>query len=166
LKDLGALKLSSVAEYGVRALLDLYEHFDGKPVLLADIAQRQKLSAKYMERIFLKMKNADLVGSQRGRHGGYTPLRDPASLTIRQVIEILSGPVEIVTCRSTTSSCHLLGVCAMTDVWHDVDGAINDLLGKVSFADLLARQSEMYRRIAESVASGDSASMAKALSGR
>jgi Rrf2 family iron-sulfur cluster assembly transcriptional regulator len=65
------VKLSTKGRYAVMALVDLASQTDGRPVALADIAERQEISLSYLEQLFAKLRRGGLVRSVRGPGGGY-----------------------------------------------------------------------------------------------
>ena len=93
------------AEYGVRLLVELGRHAApgaeggaGGPVSLKAIAAAEGLPLAYLERIVALLKKAGLVESTRGAHGGYRLTRDPASISMDEVIVALEGAVAPMTC--------------------------------------------------------------------
>ena len=71
------MKLSTKGRYAVMAMVDLAYHSSGKPVALADIADRQEISLSYLEQLFAKLRRGGLVNSVRGPGGGYLLAREP-----------------------------------------------------------------------------------------
>ena len=65
------MKLSTKGRYAVMALVDLAAHSKGKPLALAEIADRQEISLSYLEQLFAKLRRAGVVTSLRGPGGGY-----------------------------------------------------------------------------------------------
>ncbi|MFA5363442.1 MAG: Rrf2 family transcriptional regulator, partial [Candidatus Omnitrophota bacterium] len=74
------IKLSTKGRYGVRIMLDLALHFGQGAVFLKDIAQRQDISEKYLWQLIYSLKNAGLISSTRGAHGGYVLTKPPEKI--------------------------------------------------------------------------------------
>lgn len=74
------MRLSTVGRYALRVMVDLALHNGDGPVLCKEIAARQEVSAKYLSRLFLKLKRAGLVASVRGPGGGYVLARDATQI--------------------------------------------------------------------------------------
>ncbi len=93
------MKLSTRSEYACLALIDLAQHRDEGFVSTPLIAERQGVPRQYLEQILLILKRAGYVRSRRGTGGGYRLARDPASISMAEVIRLLDGalaPVESV----------------------------------------------------------------------
>ena len=65
------IKISTKGKYGTKLMLDLVLNYGNGPILLKDIAKRQEISEGYLEQIIPNLKNAGLLNSSRGAHGGY-----------------------------------------------------------------------------------------------
>ena len=79
------------AEYGVRLLVELGRQPSDSPVSLKAIAESEGLPLAYLERIVALLKRAELVESTRGAAGGYRLVRDPANLSLGEVVTIIEG---------------------------------------------------------------------------
>src|SRR5262245_38555121 len=95
--------LTRKSKYAIKALLMLAEE-DGKgPILVADLAERQRLPRKFLEAILGDLTRHGLLISKKGKGGGYTLRRDPKEITLGQVIRLLDGPLALVPCVSQTA---------------------------------------------------------------
>jgi Rrf2 family protein len=90
------MRISSKAEYGVLALVDLALHRDSGPTKIREIADRRNIPKKYLEQVLLDLKRGGIVGSNRGKNGGYYLDRDPEDITLMQVLEILEEQTSLV----------------------------------------------------------------------
>jgi Rrf2 family protein len=91
------VKISSKGDYGLRALVDLAQHYEaGAPVQVKDIARRQLIPEEYLGQLMVGLRRAGLVHSVRGAAGGYLLARPPAEITVAQVLETLEGPLAMV----------------------------------------------------------------------
>ncbi len=77
------MRVSTKGRYGLRAMVDLAEHEEGKAIPIREISERQNISEQYLEQLFATLRKAELVKSVRGAHGGYmlnheADLRDKA----------------------------------------------------------------------------------------
>ncbi|HSH70526.1 MAG TPA: Rrf2 family transcriptional regulator, partial [Deferrisomatales bacterium] len=75
------MKLTTKSRYGVRAIFDIAYHAGGLPAQIKDISDRQRISPRYLEQIFQKLKKAGILGSKRGPKGGYFLLKEPKEIT-------------------------------------------------------------------------------------
>lgn len=92
--------LAKGTRYALRSLLYLAEERDGAPIQLARIAKTQRVPRKYLELIMLELKRADLVRSFRGPKGGYQLARDPASISLGEIVRVMEGPIALIPCVS------------------------------------------------------------------
>jgi len=90
------VKISSKGVYGVMAMVDLAVHHNAGPVKIRTIAERQDLPKKYLEQVLLDLKRGGLVGSSRGKNGGYFLDRDPEGITLLEILDVLEEHVCLV----------------------------------------------------------------------
>ncbi len=134
--------LSQKAKYALRAVLLLAER-EGEMVLVAEIAERQKVPKKFLELILLELKKHGFLHSQRGKHGGYVLSRPAAEVTFGQVIRIADGPIAPLPCASSTAyrrcaDCPDEASCAIRMVMRQVRDATAAILDQTTFADVLS----------------------------
>ncbi|MDP2727214.1 MAG: Rrf2 family transcriptional regulator [Dehalococcoidia bacterium] len=131
------MKLSNKAEYAMRALLDLALHCDQDFVHTADIAGRTNIPVKFLEQILLALKASGVVGSRRGVGGGYYLARPPQAITVGDVVRILDGPMDPISCISSAAGrCSEQQACSIRSVWVEARDAMAHVLDRTSFADL------------------------------
>ena len=111
------MKLSTKGRYGVRLMLDLALHNGEGPVLLKDIARRQGISEKYLWNLINPLKTVGFVKSIRGAHGGYKLAKNPAEISLRDIMQVLEGPLCLVDCVEDPSACERSPSCITRDVW-------------------------------------------------
>lgn len=137
------MKISTKGRYGLRALVDLVLHQDGKPILLKDIAKRQKISRRYLERLFSHLKVAGILGSVRGASGGYLLMGDPEKITIYDILVALEGSMTPVDCAKNKKLCVKSGSCMAQVIWTDLTEKITSVLKERTLAEAAKMQAEM-----------------------
>jgi Rrf2 family transcriptional regulator, cysteine metabolism repressor len=133
------MKLTTKTRYGVRALLEIARRYGGPPVSLKEIAGRQSLSLKYLERLASNLQRAGLLTSVRGARGGYVLSRHPEQITLREVYEVLEGSGGFVDCTTEPPGCEIAGACVTRDVWARMYEASMQVLESITLADLVQR---------------------------
>ena len=136
------MKLSTKGRYAVMAMVDLTENSNGKPVALADIAQRQEISLSYLEQLFAKLRRGGLLRSVRGPGGGYLLAHDPTETRIADIILAVDEPIRATRCtpgqpfgcRSNKSR------CVTHDLWEELGNQIYLYLNSVTVADVVNRR--------------------------
>lgn len=89
------MKLSKKSRSGLRALIDLAVNSRTELVSLGSIAQRNDISAQYLEHVFSALRKAHIVKSMKGSQGGYFLERDPKEITVAQIVEALEGTYDL-----------------------------------------------------------------------
>lgn len=132
------MKLSTRGRYAVMAMADLAQNAKGKPVTLADIAERQEISLSYLEQLFAKMRKAKLVRSVRGPGGGYLLARLPGELRVADIILAVDEPIKATRCTpGSPHGCHShRGRCLTHDLWEELGNQIYLFLSAITLADV------------------------------
>jgi len=136
------VRLSTRTRYAARALAELAKVPPPGTARLQDLARSQDLSPKYLERIFNILRARGVLGAVRGLHGGYALARPPETITLREVCEILDGPVAPVDCVDCPESCPRTDICPTRDTWVEITQAIVGVLQRTTLRDLAERQNE------------------------
>ncbi len=136
------MKLSTRGRYGVRLMLDLALHYGEDNQLLKDIARRQEISEKYLWQLIKPLKVAKLISSARGAHGGYKLAKSPSEVTLREIVEVLEGPIAITECVENPGVCERSQTCATRDVWEEASKGISQLLESINLENMVERQKE------------------------
>ena len=92
--------LSQKTRYAIRAMQHLADHYGDGPVQLGEIAEAQKIPAKFLTTILSELGRSDLVESQRGRDGGYWLAAAPEEITYGDLVRLMRGSVALVPCAS------------------------------------------------------------------
>lgn len=136
----GAVHFSTRGEYGVRLMVELARHYGHGPVSLAEIADHEELPRPYLEQLVVSLRDAGLVSSTRGAHGGYALTRDPEEIRMGEVLRALEGPLAPMVCASEDPAhaavCGRSGFCTVNPLWIKVREALATTLDSVTLADL------------------------------
>jgi Rrf2 family cysteine metabolism transcriptional repressor len=154
---------SSKAEYGVRLMVELGRQSPEQPTSLKAIADAEGLPLAYLEQVVARLRRADLVMSARGAHGGYWLARDPAEITMYDVVGALEGPIAPMECfvhdqmerivcshmPKTGAEASGTGPCATKLLWTRVQGGIIRSLQTTTLAELVefSRRSEAQPQV-------------------
>lgn len=139
------MRISTRTRYGLRALADLARGYPDRPIPLAEVARRQRISVKYLEQVVAILKAAKLVKPIRGVNGGYVLAMPPAEISLREVFDTLEGPAVLVECVGDPGPCPLAEVCPTRETWFEMSRALFRILESTTVGDLLER-SEQKRR--------------------
>jgi len=143
--------LTRKSKYGIKALLALAEEEGRGPVLVAELADRQRLPKKFLEAILLELKRHGILHSKKGRGGGYLLSRSAGEITVGQVIRVLDGPLALTPCVSQTAyrkceECLDERSCGVRLAMKEVRDATARILDKTTLAGLNAQVGRIRRR--------------------
>ena len=137
--------ISKKTKYALSALIYLAkEHNKGQPVLISNLAKKERIPKKFLELILLDLKNHGFLQSKRGRSGGYLLGKEPGAITLGQIVRMFDGPLAPVSCVSQSAyrkceECVDEDCCGIRFVMKDVRDAIANILDKTTLADVLKR---------------------------
>jgi Rrf2 family cysteine metabolism transcriptional repressor len=134
------MKISTRGRYGTRALMEMACHYGEGPLSLREIAQRQKISLQYLERLMAPLAKGGLIHSIRGAKGGVWLAHPPQQIKLSVIVETMEGPIIPVDCIGDPDICNRSSACATRDVWTEVQHAIYKVLDGITLADLVERQ--------------------------
>ena len=124
----------------LRVLADLAEHSNGGYVPMTDVAERQELSLKYLEKLMPLLTNQKLVEGMHGRGGGYRLTRAPAAIRIGDILRLTEGSLAPVQClEGDRESCPRAADCRTLPMWEKFNALTNEFFDSVTLADLLSR---------------------------
>jgi len=127
-------RLSKRSDYGLIALRHLARHSD-ESVSARQIAARYHIPAELMAKVLQKLVRKGLLVSQQGTNGGYVLARDPASISIVEVVEALEGPIAITPCERG-SDCQQMQLCSVKDPLLKIKAKVVRVLGDTSIYEL------------------------------
>jgi len=142
--------LSRKARYALRALYALAGDESRRPVLIADLAEKERIPRKFLEAILLELRNAGILQSKKGKGGGYALARAPEQVTLGQVIRVVDGPLAPIPCVSERAyvrceECVSEDSCGTRMVMKEVRDAIAKILDGTTLADVRERAAKAGR---------------------
>jgi len=136
------MKLSTRTRYAVRAIIELAQNDNNKPLQLKIIAQRQDISVKYLEQLMAVLRSAGFVRSVRGSKGGYVLAKPPNMIKLNDVMHRLEGTIATVECVENENYCLRSADCAARYLWRKVEQAIEQALESITLQDLVNKANE------------------------
>ena len=135
------MKLTTKGRYAVMAMADLALFKDRGPTSLTDISIRQNISLAYLEQIFIKLKNKNLVKSVRGAKGGYVLEVSPDEIKISNIISAVDEEVRMLNCKKDSKKgCNHKSIkCITHNLWDKLDNHINGFFENVKLEELIKR---------------------------
>jgi len=109
-------------------------------VSVGRLAERQRISPKYLEQIMKPLKGVGLVQAVRGVHGGYALSRPPADISLEEVFAALGEAIVPMECLDQPGSCPMEDVCPTQSTWVEIRKSITNVLRETSIQDLADRR--------------------------
>ncbi len=131
------MRFSTKSEYGLRALITLAKHQKEQPYSLAKIAIEQKISLAYLERLFARLKKANLVQSEKGKKGGYSLVKPASKISVKEILTALEGNLAPYLCAGFGNLCKLDCDCSVKIVWQKLESAMNKTLEEIKLSQLI-----------------------------
>jgi len=130
------MRMSTKAQYAVRALVSLSLNGEGKPVSIKTISERENISLNYLEQLFVKLRRGEIVRSVRGPGGGYVLARPADEIRVDQIIDTVEETLVPVSCMENDGSCNCDSQCATQSVWVGLGDRIRSFLASMTLEDL------------------------------
>ena len=132
------MRITLESDYALRILTALAGH--SEVIDAATLSEQTSVTQRFTLKILHKLVGAGLVSSFKGVKGGYKLHDDPASITLRRVIELIDGPIVIVRCLESSESCSLNNdktACIYHHIFNKVSRNLADKLNKITIKDVL-----------------------------
>jgi Rrf2 family iron-sulfur cluster assembly transcriptional regulator len=140
------MKLTTKGRYAVQAMADiaaaqLRGGEAAPPVSLPDVAERQGISAGYLEQLFAKLRRAGLVDSVRGVAGGYRLARRADAIRVSEIVDAVDEEIQTTACGGSAAGCQGSGArCLTHDLWDELGRQIEIFLAAVTLEDIIEKR--------------------------
>jgi Rrf2 family transcriptional regulator, iron-sulfur cluster assembly transcription factor len=119
-------------DYALRAAVELAGRFSGEPVSTKEIADSQQIPYELACKLMQRLHKAGVVKSEMGPSGGFVLCKNPAKITVRQLVETIQGPVRLNNCKL----CRLSRCCNISPELASLQGKINEFLDGLTLKQL------------------------------
>jgi Rrf2 family protein len=133
---MGLMQIPRRVDYGLRAVIYLSDQQPGKCSSVTEIAKRQGVPKKFLEKIIQDLVRRGLIKSKRGAAGGYMLARPAEAISFCDVIEAIEGPISVNACLDHELGCDQIPRCTMIGVWTEVQRSITEVLSRTTIAAL------------------------------
>jgi len=131
----GMLKISEAANLAIHAMVYMLRAGDSSNVSVAEIAEALAVSKDHLGKVLQRLTRMGLVSSKRGPRGGFMLSREPAAVTLLEVIEAVDGPLPRSTCLLGRPICGESG-CILGSLMHDIQRQVTDYLSSTTLGDM------------------------------
>ena len=133
--------LSKKAKYGLKAMTVLAREYGNGPLLIGDIAKKERIPLKFLELILLELKKSGFVQSKKGKGGGYYLNRLPETISVGQLIRALDGPLALLPCVSQMAyercaECPDEETCGIRMIFKEVRDSTANILEAKTLAEM------------------------------
>lgn len=135
--------ITRATEYAIRAVLFLAKQPRGQIVLKKDICVTQGVTPAFLTKILQPLIKDGIVGSQRGVGGGFYLVRDPAEITLLDIIRAQEGPIYLNQCLTGEGACERDLFCPVHGAWGQIRESLTANLSSYTFAGLIQREEEI-----------------------
>lgn len=135
--------ISTRGRYALRVLIDLAENQSDGYIPMKDVAQRQNISLKYLERILPVLTKNNYIEGVRAKGGGYRLTRTPGEYRVGDILRLTEGDLAPVSCLECGAApCEREGECRTIGMWSRFHTMINDYFDGITIADLVRKAPE------------------------
>lgn len=131
------MKISTKGRYALRVMIDIAINSKGKYISLKDIAERQEISNKYLERIISLLNKAGYLETARGYTGGYKLAKEPKEYLVGDILRATEGDLTPIYCLTEEGECNRQNNCKTYSFWKGLDDVINEYIDSKTLEDLL-----------------------------
>ena len=132
------MKISTKGRYGLVIMLNLAKEYKNDNFIsLNDIANKENISLKYLEKIMTRFKGSDYFITSRGVSGGYKLKYEPSKYKIGDILRIAEGNIDVTECVKHGFNCPSKSTCKTYNVWNDLNNSINSFLDSKTLADYI-----------------------------
>jgi Rrf2 family protein len=140
------MRMSTKGHHATRIMLML-ARTPGRPVSKGEIGEAEGIPPGYVQQLMIRLTDAGLVRSHRGRAGGFTLSRPPEGISVQEVLHATEGAFELAPCIDLRQDCPRSKVCPAHVLWGKATAMINDLFEQTSIADLLHTGRRLEERV-------------------
>jgi len=130
------MRLTRAGEYAVRCMMYLSHKGEGVLVSKQEIAERADIPPHFLAKIAQDLARANMIEIKQGSKGGYSLLKDPAEISLLEVVEIMIGEIFLNDCVVRPASCKVSKSCSVHKVWEHARSQLRETLAGVSLAEL------------------------------
>ena len=132
------MMISTRGRYALRVMIDLAEHNDGSLVAMKEVAERQTISLKYLEKILPALVKSGLIEGVPGKGGGYRLSRTPQEYRVSEILRLTEGDLAPVACLDCGAEpCKRTAECRTLPMWIELNKTINRFFDGYTIADLM-----------------------------
>jgi Rrf2 family protein len=131
------MQITRQADYAIRAVLYVSKLSENERAATSQIAKEQKIPPSFLAKIISQLSIAGLLQTSRGARGGVTLAKNPADISLLDVVEAIDGPIALNECVHDEGACNFSGDCPMRPIWCEVQADLVHKLKSTNFAQFI-----------------------------
>ncbi|MGA2173375.1 MAG: Rrf2 family transcriptional regulator [Verrucomicrobiota bacterium] len=134
------MQITRAGEYGVLGLMHLARRQPGQRAMIDQVSRQERIPKSFLAKIFQSLAKAGLVRSIRGSGGGFALAKNPADISVLEIIEAVEGKIVFQRCKQAKPDCQHVGGCALCGLFERAQNGVKDALTATSLRDLIRQQ--------------------------
>ncbi len=132
------MKITTKGRYGLRAMVELARNYKEREYQsLRSISENQNIPENYLERLLAKLRKAELIETHRGTQGGYRLIREPADVSVLEILLAVDEPLYLVECTKNATACPQYDRCPSNVVWSKMAKEMQRVARETTLKELL-----------------------------
>ncbi|MDQ7006713.1 MAG: Rrf2 family transcriptional regulator [Acidobacteriota bacterium] len=131
------LKLTTTADYALRAMIHMAFLPAEEPALKDAVARACHVPSSFMAKILRRLVRAGLLSSTRGAKGGFRLARPAGEISVLDVVTAIEGPLAVAPCSSCPCDCPWCGACPADEVWREAQAKVEEVLRSRTLGDMV-----------------------------
>lgn len=143
--------ISKKSKYAINALVHLGRKYQEGPILISTIAEEENIPQKFLEAILLDLKNDGILGSKKGKGGGYYLRKDPETVNLAQILRLFDGAIALLPCVTfkfyeRCEECKDEETCAIRDAFLKVRNETVKIFKSQTLKGLLDKEKKLLAK--------------------
>lgn len=134
------MQITRAGEYGVLGLMNLARRPPGEMAMIEEVSRTEQIPRSFLGKIFQHLVKAGLIRSNRGAGGGFLLARNPAQITVLEIIEAIEGKIIFQRCKLAKPDCEHVGGCAVCGLFEEAQDGVKEVLARTTLRALVKRQ--------------------------
>ncbi len=139
------MRISTKGRYGIKAMMELARQYGTGPMSVRELAESSNVPATYLEQLFKKLRDANVVSAARGAQGGYVLAKPPKDVPVGLIIRALEGSVAPMICAEVGFVCENSETCVESYLYRRIREGIDVVIDNITLQDMLDEQAKMEK---------------------
>lgn len=137
------MKLNTKIRYGLRTMIELAMNAEITGMFQKDIAERQEIPLKYLDKIVSDLKSAGLISNVGGKRSGYILAKEASKISVYDIYKAFEGELSIIQCLNKNSNCCRSDKCSSQDFWGFLNSEMEGIMQGKTLDTLVKKQKEL-----------------------